>query len=310
MKVSRPIIMIGMPRSGTTAIFETLALHEDVAWFSHQSGWFPRIGVPMAIAVRLCGFSWCRRLQESAGTRHHKGLGRLWSLVPAPGECYPLWKRWCGNKFLEEYLIDVTATRDECRRVQKAVHWVLRLQGKSRFVGKITGPSRIGYIRSIFPDAFFIHIIRDGRAVVNSLLNVNFWKAGSGLDRPWWAGGSPDGWKEEWENFGRSPIALAAIQWRTVLEVAQREREQLAPDHYWEIRYEDFVADPRDVTDRFLAKCGLSPSRCISEYVSQPGRFRNMNYKYVERFSRDEIHMMDRIMGDWLDRYGYARGTL
>lgn len=309
MRISRPVFIVGMPRSGTTVFYQALAVHEDLAWFPNYSNVFPRLGLPAAILPRIYTWAWCRRLLQTSRRKHSKGLGYLRRFLPTPDEIYPLWQRWCGQKFRRQYLIGLTATPDECRTVHKAVRWVLRLQSKPRFVTKITGPPRIGYLRSIFPDVVFVHIIRDGRAVVNSLLNVDFWKDSGGYGRPWWTGGLPAGWKEEWKCFGQSAMALSAIQWRAVLQVARQEREQLAPHQYFEIKYEDFVADPPKVMDGVLARCGLRRSPRVSEYVSQSSRFRDFNYKYLERFSREEIHMLERIMGDWLDHYGYARSA-
>lgn len=309
MDIDRPVFMIGMPRSGTTAIFEAFGFHEDLAWFPNYSDKFPRAGVPVAILPRFREFGWCRRLLHAAPTRRPKGLARLRRFVPMPGEHYPLWERWCGKKFRREFLLGLTATPAECRKVRQAVRWALRLQGKPRFADKITGPPRIGYLKSIFPDAIFVHIVRDGRAVINSLLNIDFWQDGGGYNRPFWTGGLPDTWEQEWKACGGTPMALAAIQWCAVLEVAQREREQLSPDQYFEIKYEDFVNDPPKVMDRVLSGCGLRASPRVSEYISQPGRFRSMNYKYLERFTPEEIDIMERVMGSWLNHYAYVSGA-
>jgi len=48
---------------------------------------------------------------------------------------------------------------------------------------------RIGFLQAIFPDAKFIHIVRDGCAVANSRMNAPFWKGWQGLNT--WGGQMP-----------------------------------------------------------------------------------------------------------------------
>ncbi len=34
MSIQKPIILIGMPRSGTTVLAETISIHKDLGWIS------------------------------------------------------------------------------------------------------------------------------------------------------------------------------------------------------------------------------------------------------------------------------------
>ena len=306
MEREPPIFLIGVGRTGSTAIYRALAVHEDLGWFSNYSVHFPRTLLVVALQrlYRVPGFRKVIWGDQRQG--HHPWLSRVDRYLPRPDEVYPLWARLCGEKFRRDYLIDVKATPAERHKTRRAVRWALRLQGKSRFIAKITGPARMGYLDSVFPDAVFVHVIRDGRAVVNSLLNIPFWKEGGGHERPWWKNGLPEGWEAEWERFGRSPAALAAIQWRTIMDVTRREKEQLSPGRYFEIRYEDFINAPVETMRRVAADCGLRPSAKLDDYVGRPGRYRDMNLKWVKRFSSEEIDDLHQIMGEWLERSGYA----
>ena len=87
-----------------------------------------------------------------------------------PSEAYPVWERYCGERFVYDFMLGVKATPEERERVRRLVGKLLRYQGKLRFATKITGPARIGYLASIFPDAQFVWLVRDGRDFVTSAL--------------------------------------------------------------------------------------------------------------------------------------------
>ena len=59
--VDRPIFFVGMPRSGTTLVFEAVAAHEDLAWLSQhvqrapvldpaEPGEAPGLGGPLPVS--------------------------------------------------------------------------------------------------------------------------------------------------------------------------------------------------------------------------------------------------------------------
>src|SRR5213078_3203453 len=87
---------------------------------------------------------------------------------------------------------------------------------RHRLLVKITGWPRVGYLRAIFPDARFIHLIRDGRAVANSLIHTDFWRGWAGPSK-WQWGEMGAEHHEEWERHGRSFVALAGIQWKIMM---------------------------------------------------------------------------------------------
>jgi len=93
-----------------------------------------------------------------------------------------------------------------------------------RFDKQRWGDKRPNYIQDLdvvldlFPDAQIIHIIRDGRDCVASLKRM-----------PWWTFGYP----------------ASVYKWADAIDTGLRAREELRPDQYHEVRYEDLVADPR-----------------------------------------------------------------
>ncbi len=83
---------------------------------------------------------------------------------------------------------------------------------------------RMPVIQGLLPEAYFIHIIRDGRDVAMSV-------------------------KDLW--FGADSVEDAARRWRGSVEKARRHSRKLP--HYLEVRYEDLVTDAestlRKITD-------------------------------------------------------------
>jgi hypothetical protein len=87
--------------------------------------------------------------------------------------------------------------------------------GKPRW-GDKTPPyvHRMNLIQSLLPEAYFIHLIRDGRDVALSA-------------------------KDLW--FGPNSVEEAAQKWRSLIEKARRQSRKLP--HYLEIHYEDLVSN-------------------------------------------------------------------
>jgi Sulfotransferase family len=140
--------------------------------------------------------------------------------------------------------------------VRRRVHNTMRLHGKDRFAAKMTGPSRICFLSSIFSEPRFVNVIRDPRAVVESLLRVPFWRDTFRYSEPAWAAGLSTEDITAWKGIGTA-AALAAVQWRAVLRTA-REEARLARHPYIETRYEDFVARPHEELSRLFAFANLA----------------------------------------------------
>src|SRR5439155_6926406 len=90
---------------------------------------------------------------------------------------------------------DLTAddlTQDLVERFRRFFEVRARAQRKPVFVHKFTGWPRARLIHAAFPEARFVHVVRDGRAVAASLVRMPWWKGREG----------PSGW-----GFGPLPHA-------------------------------------------------------------------------------------------------------
>jgi hypothetical protein len=171
----------------------------------------------------------------------------------------------------------------------------LFLTGKRRFLNKQTANTqRIRLINKMFSDAFFIHIIRDGRAVANSLLNVKWW---NNTDI-WWLGEKAS----EWEKEGTQPIALCGLHWKRGVEEII-ENKSLFEDRYIEIKYEDFIIDVRGTMDKIISFCELRNSEYFLRML--PQTLPNMNYKWEKSLNEAQKTILNNTLKPFLTILGY-----
>ncbi|MEY2567271.1 MAG: hypothetical protein QOE35_1800 [Actinomycetota bacterium] len=100
-------------------------------------------------------------------------------------------------------------------------------QRKSRYGDKTPwAVMHIGLLAGLFPEARFVHVIRDGRDVALSYLEAG---------------------------FGPPTLEAGALEWRRYVEAGRRAGRALGPTRYLEARYEDLVASPQAVLERICA---------------------------------------------------------
>lgn len=297
----RPIFMIGMGRSGSTLLFECLATHPEVGWLAHHSNRSPD-RLWLHALTRLCdhGFFLRKAIERSDERR-----SLLEKLRLGPAEAYETWASICGDKIRYDWLLDAQATAAEREAAAKLVAGVLRWSGKTRFAAKLTGPPRMTYLASLFPDAVFLHVVRDGRAVARSLLNVDFWRDTWRMERPAWENGFPEEYARLARESTNLPLALAALQWRRCIEVAAEESKALGPGRVHEVRYERFLADPGGTVDDMLQNVGLSPSPRIHAFLRRRYEVRDMNAPATARAPETDRALLERLLGETLHSLGY-----
>ena len=284
-------------------LFEVFSRHEALGWPSAYTEWFPRS--PWLNAVRRVLDNRLIHLAGRKGGPHNRTMvGNR--LLPQPAEAYGFWDLNATKDFSRSFLLERTAARESVMRTRAAVRKLLKWQGRPRFAAKITGPSRIRFLDSIFPDARFVHVVRDGRAAVHSVLNVDFWREKGGFEQPFWTGGLSQEDLRLWQADSKEPGALAALQWKRILEVARLESASIEPTRYQEIRYEDFVESPHASLSKLYEFCDLDDSPASHKSLEDGPVLRNFNDRYRADFSDSYVEKLSDLMQPMLSDFGYG----
>jgi hypothetical protein len=144
----------------------------------------------------------------------------------------------------------------------------------------------LALIAEVHPDARFVHIIRDGRDAVRSL-----------VAQPW----------------GPRTVAEAAEEWCESVAAGRGAASGLR-ERLLEVRYEDLLADPAPAIDRIYTHVGLEGGRdealaAAAEVVNlgvQDGRVGAG--KWRDSWGRRDLRAFDRVAGDLLRALGYDQG--
>ena len=270
VEIRAPIFIVGAPRSGTSIFYEKLARHPDLAWISN-------------ITKKAPGSLWLTRMIMLFRTDHR------------PTEAKNVWGRFARGD--DDSLGRQDASPRARRFLCKVVGNNLALFNRPRFVCKAPGNSvRMEFLDEIFPDAIFLHVIRDGRAVANSLLRIR-----KRHDAAYW-GMRPPGWRAL---VDLPTIEACAMQWKLTVEHALRSASELPAERYMEVRYEDFVERPVDVMSAVGERCGLRWDQTVLKELA--GGLEDRNVKWREELSPADIETLNSLLGDLLARLGYER---
>lgn len=291
---SRPsyIFVIGTGRCGSTVLAETLCRHPDVGFISNVDERFPRVG-------RLARWNNLiyRRL-PSIGAVHKRF---------APSEAYALLDREVSPILSSPFrdLEERDAGPWLSQRVEACFSRRAAAQQTPAFLHKFTGWPRAGFLHRALPSARFIHIVRDGRAVANSWLQVPWWRGFGGPDH-WQWGPLPPHLAREWEDADRSFVVLAGLLWRMLMDAYAVARDGL-PDGSWiEVRYEDLTARPAEMLRTILDFSGLG---WTDEFEREIDRQR-FHATRVDAFRRDldphELARMTAAIAPALTASGYT----
>jgi omega-hydroxy-beta-dihydromenaquinone-9 sulfotransferase len=290
MKITKPIFIVGTGRCGSTAFHSLLARHPDTMWLSGFAEEFPDRP------------AWNRR----AVTAVRNPLVRsLFGKRIKPGENYGFWYRHAYG--FAEPGRDLVAA-DVTPRVRKQVRTVLERMltpKQSRMLIKLTGWSRIGFLNEIFPDAKFIHIVRDGRAVASSLLHIGSWQWRGWYGPYSWRYGplSPED-QAAWEKSNRSFAVLAGLQWRIHTRAIEAARQALEPDRFLEVRYETFCEQPVETCRRVSSFAELPDSELFDRHV-RSASIKDMTNRWRADLSTEQQTMLTDLLRQELVRYGY-----
>ena len=281
-----PIFIIGSERSGTTLLYNILTTHPDVCWFSAITDRFqslPEIAfIHRIVDVPVLG-PYIKRLILKATKGHH--------LIISPREGASIYYAHFTN---DRRLTERDLVKSKEISFKKIISAHLQMTGKPRFLTKRPmNIQRIRLLNAMFPDAYFIHIIRDGRAAASSFFQTSWWR-----DHDFW-------WLGQQKRSGRStkdPVALCALHWRnTVAEVLCNKA--LLKTRYKEIRYESFVQDVRGTVAAILNFCNLRQDKQYLE--SLPMSVPNMNYKWKELLTITQQKILIHTLQKTLIKLGY-----
>jgi omega-hydroxy-beta-dihydromenaquinone-9 sulfotransferase len=289
MKITKPIFIVGTGRCGSTAFHKVLAPHPQLMWLSGFAEEFPKRPAWNRWAVTAVGNPLVRKIFGS----------RI-----KPGENYGFWYTHAYG-FAEPGRDLVPA--DVTPRVREQMHAVLEpmlTAKRNRLFVKLTGWSRIGFLNEMFEDAKFIHIVRDGRAVANSLLHTDSWQwRGWYGPYSWRYGPLPAEDHAAWEDSNRSFVALAGIQWKIHTRALEAARQKIDPARFLEVRYEDFCAQPLEICRKVVKFAELSDAPGFEKHVQTTPIKESARWR--KDLSAEQQALLTSLQREDLLRYGY-----
>lgn len=299
-------LVIGTGRNGTTMVQEILSRHSEVGFISSLDERLPRFN----LRGRHNGWLYRWTPQHDSPTRRfaeRRGLLGEGQLRITPSEAYQLIDRYVMPGFSEpcrdlvaddvtpyvrDRLVDFFESRMERQRCRVLLQ-------------HLTGWPRTGFLRVAFPDMRVIHVVRDGRAVVNSLLQTDWWDGWKGPQR-WRYGPLPDDLRREWESSGRSFVVLAALGWVMLMRAYEQAREVFPADQWLDLRYEDIVADPRSAFGTALEFLGLQWNDAFESGYSRHHVLSTKKTRFRAGLTEPQLAELERVLREPLRQWGYA----
>ncbi|WP_113700385.1 sulfotransferase family protein [Nonomuraea lactucae] len=272
----RPVFVVGCPRSGTTML--QLMLH------SH-----PRIAVPPETRFLIPAYMRRRSFGDMRLAQRRRALAE-W----VAGDRTTKFRELKIDK--DDYVRQAVEGPGSLGSVLGTTFRMYAERfGKVRWGDK--RPSyvkQIEYILRLFPDAQFIHLIRDGRDCVASLKEM-----------PWYTHNS----------------FHAVSTWAEAIDAGVKLRRTMPEDGYYELRYEDLTDDPSTELKKLCAflredfdPAMVSPREAASVAVPVHKVWHSNTHgevtrsrvgSWANRLDAWEVSLCEQVLGERLEANGY-----
>ncbi|MBD3418841.1 MAG: sulfotransferase [Chitinivibrionales bacterium] len=287
--IVKPVIILGVGRSGTTLLHRLLAGHPQVSWLGRITDFFPALPRINSMVMRIIDMP---------------VAGRLIAKKVKPGEAYTFWDYYCKNFSTTKRDLHADDLDRATKEKLYSAFSSCTTPARHRLLIKITGWPRLGFMHSLFPDALFIHMVRDGRAVANSRIKEKWWTGRQGPEN-WIHGTLPAKGMQRWEESGKEPVVLAALEWKNLVRAFEDSKERIAAPSLMHLRYEDLCENPGEMLSTILKHCELSEIDSYMREVSA-GKIKNTNYKWQQEQHADLQEKLNAAIKDELIMYGYS----
>jgi len=270
-----PIFIVGCPRSGTSYLYHLLLSAGGFAEFRTQMNVFDVLE-PIFGDLRMPK-SKKRLLDQWLSSKAFDVSGLTTAQVEQA-----VAQSSNGSDFLR-FIMEAVACN------QRVDRWVDSTP---------TNIPHIPRIKKDFPDALFVHIIRDPRDVALS------------LDKRGWTRPLP------WD--GEQRLVAAGLYWEWIVRKGRKLGANLGKD-YVEVRYEDLVNDPADALQKlegFLSHplnyahiretsvgSVKNPLTSFKEDLKQ-GRFTPVG-RWKDKFPARQLFLMESAIGEYMQELGY-----
>lgn len=273
-----PIFIVGAPRSGTTLLQYMLRSHPNISLPTGESHFF----IPFQRAAASFG-------DLSVRANMQRCLEEAWR---RRGEF--LETDFHGLRFDVEALAD-RLLREGRTTVAEVIRGLYEAnaagEGKGRWGEKT--PYYILHtdlIRQMFPDAVFVHVIRDGRDVALSMLERRY-------------------------DLGIHNIRDAAETWAKYVRAGLDAERHLGPGRWRTLKYESLLREPKATVSRLCGFLGEPFSEAVIDFrkagetgktplLQKPLQQTNLE-KWRTRMSAWQRAMFEHVAGDTMRAVGY-----
>ena len=268
------VFIVGYGRSGTTLLRAMLDAHPLVA-IPDESHFV----VPML---------YHRRRYERDGFDRERFLGDLLRHYGFRGWGLPA--DHVRAAFREDPPGDVPAG------IRRAFAAYAAREGKQRYGDKT--PIHVLHVPLLaagFPEARFVHVVRDGRDVASSYLE---------------------------QSFGPRNVVEAALRWKRAVRRGRRAGAVVGPARYLEVRYEALVAEPEAALRRVCDLVDLAFDQAMLRYheasrvASERPHYRNVARPptpglrdWRREMTPADVAAFEAVAGRLLEELGYRRGA-
>jgi Sulfotransferase family len=270
------LFIVGCGRSGTTMLRSMFDSHPDMAIPGES------------------GFIWKRKPRYES-TKGFDAQGFVDYLTG-----HRRFRRWGLDPSEVRRTILNPVSRSHPEALRRLYRLYADSRDKERFGDKT--PShvmRIPLLTSLFTEARIVHLIRDGRNVCMSYMDIREW--------------------------GPSGVAEAARYWKRRVEQGRRDGRALGPERYQEVTYEALVEHPETELRRLSSFAGLAFHDSMLRYFERapevlttemhPHRHQSL-FKPPTKGVRDwrqtmeasDVARFEAVAGKTLSEFGYERG--